>query len=157
MKIHSPIKGVSKSAFKILFIFYTALISQCGSSEEDYGPDQEEPQEPPQIPNLSPYPDITSLNCPKGTLISYENFGSGFMARFCLSCHSRKIPTQQRAGAPGDTNFDTSEDVQRYRALILLKTNPASKNPMPPSREIPKTQKVILSEWLDCGAPSFNR
>ncbi len=133
------------------------LILSCGPSDEDYGPDKPAPTEPPPIANLYPYPNMTLLNCPKGTMSSYENFGSGFMSQFCLACHSQKVPTNLRAGAPLETNFDTAGDVQRWRALIILRTNSAAKNPMPPTQEIPKSQKAILSEWLECGAPSLNR
>jgi hypothetical protein len=130
---------------------------RCGPSDEDYGPDKQESTEPPPIANLYPYPDMTLLNCPKGTMTSYENFGSAFMSRFCLACHSVKVPPHLRAGAPVETNFDTGADVQRLRALIILRVSAAGKNPMPPTQEIPKAQRSILMEWLDCGAPSLNR
>jgi hypothetical protein len=140
-----------------LLIFSTLLAFSCGPSDEDYGPDETGEKEPLPISNLTPIPAPSLLNCPKGTLITYENFGSGFISRFCLTCHSSKVQGPLRGGAPVGVNFESSLDIQFYRALILLRTNPATTKPMPPTRELPRQQRLIFNEWLECGAPEANR
>lgn len=153
-------ENISKQK-KINFI-HTVLTSlltlfACGPSEEDYDSNTPQENELEPISNLYPYPPETSLNCPKGTLVSYENFGAGFLSQYCQACHSRKKPEKDRAGAPGDVNFDIASDAQFFRVNILARTKLGSAKPMPPNRDIPKHEILILSEWLECGAPEKNK
>jgi hypothetical protein len=140
----------------LLFWFFNFfLISQCGPGQEDTG--NEVHRDPDPISNSSPYPPESFLNCAKGTLISYENFGSGFIGQYCLTCHSIKKKETVRGGAPIDVNFDTAREIQMFRASILARTRRGQTKPMPPNREIPASQFLILTEWLDCGAPEKNK
>lgn len=139
----------------LTMIFISLFLVRCGPSEEDKGSDIS--PEPDPILNSGPIPSPTFLNCPKGTLISYENFGSGFMSQYCLSCHSERKTNLARAGAPAEVNFDRLKDIQIFRANVLARTRIGQAKPMPPNREIPKEQVLILVEWLDCGAPEKNK
>lgn len=48
---------------------------------------------------------------PGGTTLTYENFGGGFFASYCNSCHS--APDGQRNGAPDDETFRTLAEYPR--------------------------------------------
>lgn len=131
------------------------LVVRCGPSTEDYGPDPKPEFSPPPIVAKAPVPVPTSLECPKGTYLTYSNFGSGFLSRYCRSCHSRALSEGQRGGAPLAANFETVEEARTYRALILTKTS-GSLPSIAPQHRVPENDKTALTEWLRCGAPESN-
>lgn len=132
-----------------------AMNAACGSSAEDRGPDTQPARSPEPIVVKGPIPPDTALICPKGTFLTYENFGAAFLSNHCLTCHSRNIPTAQRSGAPDSVNFDSALDAALYRTLIFAKTQ--GTNPtMPPGGTLTSNQKLALAEWLNCGAPAKN-
>ena len=128
----------------------------CGPSEADHGGEHQAVREAEPIPNKSPIAPATFLTCPQGTLLSYENFGSGFIDQYCLACHSKSKTEGFRGAAPHGTDFDTITEVQIFRTRILERTKAEAPNPMPPNRELPQIQRIVLHEWLNCGAPERN-
>lgn len=105
-----------------LALAVTLSVSACGGGgEEDYVPEDATPV-PDPIPNKQAYPPPTTINCPKATYLTYENFGQGFMANYCTSCHGASVPETARGGAPADVNFDTSNDVLVWRKGIIDRT-----------------------------------
>lgn len=106
----------------VLTSMLVAVLCACGGSGEDYGPDDTSPTVPDPIPNIAPVQEPTALTCPKGSSLTYENFGESFMLKYCTSCHSQHVPEGQRAGAPVAANFDTPADVSLWRAAILKTT-----------------------------------
>lgn len=143
-----------------------AFTTGCGSSGEDYGPDETAPEEPEPIPNTAPVQVPTALTCPTGSTLTYENFGASFMNKYCTSCHSQHLPEGSRGDAPLTANFDTAEDVAVWRAAILAKTgttalppqadgteSPEPPSTMPPGGGVLPSDRASLAEWLRCGAP----
>ncbi len=93
---------------------------------------------------------IESYPCPPGSTLTYQNFGAAFMRLQCLSCHGEA--SRDRAGAPGEFNFDTLEQIQRHTARIFVRAA-ASNDSMPPGPgDPPLEERNRLAEWLACGA-----
>ncbi len=90
--------------------------------------------------------------CPKGgTTLTYANFGGGFFASYCNSCHS--APDGQRNGAPDDETFGTLADIRAHKDLIFLNAA-ATNDAMPPGPDAPPLgERDRLADWLACGAP----
>jgi hypothetical protein len=126
------------------------MLCCCGSSETKL---VEEDDTPPKIPNLAPIPDPTNLNCEQGTALNYENFGEGFMLNHCTMCHASDLPDGYRGGAPISANFDTPEDVQIWRASIIVNAAQVGST-MPPNNNVSSGDLLLFVEWLNCGAPS---
>ena len=90
--------------------------------------------------------------CPDGgTMYTYDTFGAPFFGRYCDTCHARSSET--RNGAPQNVNFDTRDDVIRWRDRIF--DNAAADNTsMPPGpNDPPAVERAALADWLACGAP----
>lgn len=138
-----------------LAIAITLALTACGGSGEDYGPDEPEDTTPDPISNKQAYPPPTSLTCPKATYLTYENFGAGFMANYCTSCHGAAVPEALRGGAPATANFDTANDVLVWRKdiidLTILGTDAARR--MPPMGKVTDGDLAAFTEWMNCGAP----
>ena len=102
--------------------------------------------------SCTPYTEISEQPCPPiGTLLTYENFGAGFMNTYCQSCHGSQ--STDRAGAPGDFIFDTVAQVRQHRARIYVRA--AGRNTtMPPGPvDPPQSERDQLAEWLSCNSP----
>lgn len=83
--------------------------------------------------------------------LDYNNFGRPFALDWCRGCHSKNIPEAMRQKAPPGVDFDTLEDVQKWRDRITIRatgTNPT----MPPAGGPSEEERALLAEWLDCGA-----
>jgi hypothetical protein len=106
---------------------------------------------------VTPIAGLTSgATCASGTALTYTNFGSNFMATFCLRCHSVSVTAPARQ-APPDRNFD---DLTSIRSLAQPIDQQAGAGPaalhvtMPPNGVAPTiTERTQLSLWLACGAP----
>ena len=139
----------------IIGLLLGLCLAACGSSTDDRGPDIAAAKDPEPIEVKGPATFDTDLKCPKGTFLTYENFGAGFLSTYCLSCHSANVPEKKRSGAPLVANFDTALDASRYRALMLSKTQ--GNNPsMPPGQTLKAREKAAFAEWLNCGSPRNN-
>ncbi len=78
-------------------------------------------------------------------------FGADFMARHCQSCHGST--SADRRGAPGESIFDTAEQVRRHRGRIFL-CSAAGNDSMPPGPDDPsRAERDPLADGLACGAP----
>ena len=131
-------------------------LTACGGNE-DYGPDQVPSTDPEPINIVQTVPEATVLNCPKGTNLTYRNFGEAFILNYCLSCHSSHLDPTLRAGATENVNFDSPDDVAIWRASILASVVPEAPKRMPPAANVSPTEYALLLEWLNCGAPSGSR
>jgi hypothetical protein len=105
----------------VVIIFASGVLSlvSCGSSANSSG-----------------------ATCPKGTALSYTNFGKGFVDAYCLRCHGSfsSIAEVRRQAAAIDQHAAAGPNV----------TNTA----MPKSAPIPSNEdRKKLGEWLACGAP----
>lgn len=83
--------------------------------------------------------------------LTYETFGAPFVANWCRGCHSRDQPVEQRQMAPEDINFDTRDDVRRLADRVRLRAGAGGT--MPPAGGPSEMERVLLVEWLGCGAP----
>lgn len=101
----------------------------------------------------------TGAVCPQTQTLTltYDNFGQGFLQKYCLRCHSESVAGADRGGAPGDHNFDLHVDVMLLADHIdeHAGSGPDATNTiMPPSDPRPTmSERRQLSEWLACGAP----
>ncbi len=137
---------------KLILTLSLAFVAVGCGGDEDYGPDEAPAVKPKPIGNEAPLPPPTSLACPRGTRLTYENFGQGFVRNFCNGCHAAQLDTTQRAGAPLKVDFDTYQNVIVWRAGILAKAG-ANGAPMPPINNVPSLDRAMFAEWLNCGAP----
>lgn len=83
----------------------------------------------------------SDVTCPPDSTLTYENFGSTFIADNCLSCHT----SQQR---PTLVNLAT---VKANSAAIISAAVTSTK--MPSNSGMPIEERQMLGEWLACGAP----
>lgn len=91
----------------------------------------------------------TSLggDCAEVPVVTYANFGEGFILHHCQGCHAST--TQDRYGAPETVTFDTVEQVWQARDRILDRA--ASEPPtMPPAASTTKDDRTRLRWWLLC-------
>lgn len=139
------------SLSRLLTPLLLVVAAACGSSGEEEDP-VAAPEGPPPIPNKGPIVQPTSLTCPTGTTLSYENFGETFLRRYCTSCHSQHVPGDKRAGAPAGADFDTPEAVLLWRAPIIARATGEAAT-MPPGFKASASDQAALAEWLGCGAP----
>ena len=93
-----------------------------------------------------------SAACPEDSLLTYRNFGDPFMRDWCTGCHSSDLQAGSRANAPPDVNFDSREGVLQWRDRIMVRALGENAT-MPPTSGPGEEEKVLLDEWLRCGAP----
>ncbi len=101
---------------------------------------------PPDAPLVEPDADP----CADSTL-DYQTFGAPFMRNWCTGCHGSGLPTDMRQDAPEDINFDHVEDVRRMAMQVKAKATGATPT-MPPAGGPSAEERVLLEEWLRCGA-----
>jgi mono/diheme cytochrome c family protein len=97
--------------------------------------------------------ELDDVECPpEGTDLTWNNFGSGFFADNCNSCHS--VNAEDRRGAPVAFVFDTHDQVAALTDRIFLRSA-ADNVTMPPGPDDPgDEERWLLAEWLACGAPA---
>lgn len=134
------------------FFLLLAAIS-CGPITGNDVSNEEKVEIIPPIENTAPIAPPTTLICPNGTSLNYENFGESFMLRYCTSCHSEQVVGDNRGGAPEDVNFDTPELVLIWRKSILNRAGPVEGNMPPQAGMVTRRERALLTEWLQCGAP----
>ena len=83
---------------------------------------------------------------PGGTTLTYDNFGRGFFAAWCVECHGGANGYSSRA-------FVTADAIRADRDRIFI--NAAANNTtMPPGPDDPpQAERDKLADWLACGAP----
>lgn len=90
-------------------------------------------------------------DCDRVPPVSYDNFGEGFFARYCTSCHSTQLTGADRSGAPTGLNFDSEDTI--LSNLSTIRTSTLGKEPtMPPGGGPTPTELSLLDEWLTCSA-----
>jgi len=86
------------------------------------------------------------------TVLTWQNFGKGFMDTWCNACHSSSLAGVDRQGAPDGVNFEHLEDVRLWAARIDARATPTPPT-MPVAGGNTELERQQLKEWLDCGAP----
>ena len=88
---------------------------------------------------------------PGGTKLTYDSFGSAFMARHCQTCHGQT--NDARNGAPEGYDFGTLAAIREQKARIFARAA-ADNVTMPPGPDDPPArEREQLAEWLACGVP----
>lgn len=90
--------------------------------------------------------------CVDQPVLTYENFGQGFMSLHCQGCHSSERTGEDRFGAPESVHFDDKNEVALLaRSILAVATGPAAF--MPPSGGLLEDDKEKLEIWLRCFPP----
>ena len=79
--------------------------------------------------------------CPPDSTLTYESFGSVFLADNCLSCHTSKDRPALTSKAAVQANKGAIIDV-----AVVSTTMPANSG-------LAVEERQLLGEWLACGAP----
>lgn len=86
--------------------------------------------------------------CADAPVLTWDNFGGGFLVENCQACHASTAPDRQ--GAPSDVVFDTEEDAWAWSARILARATGDAPD-MPPQDGIDADDRTRLDLWLRCG------
>ena len=93
-----------------------------------------------------PAPDF----CDDAPLLTWNNFGQGFIREACQGCHATDVP--DRYGAPEDVVFDTVEVTWAQADRVLARATGDFPS-MPPLGGTHESDRVKLEYWLVCGEP----
>ncbi|MCB9765881.1 MAG: hypothetical protein H6739_39270 [Alphaproteobacteria bacterium] len=91
--------------------------------------------------------DSGAAGCDTGPALTWQNWGDGFFATYCRSCHSDTTPN--RMGAPESINFNTLEQVRDQAALI--RDSVLVRQSMPVGGGVYEEDLELLGIFLDCG------
>ena len=87
--------------------------------------------------------------CADVPVVTYANFGEGFVLHHCQGCHASTTP--DRYGAPEAVTFDDVDEVWALRERVLERA--ASEPPtMPPAASTTEDDRTRLRWWLECAA-----
>jgi uncharacterized membrane protein len=87
------------------------------------------------------------VNCATAPVVTFSNFGEGFVTFHCQGCHSSTA--QDRNGAPESITFDNADEVWSLSDLVLDVA--ASPEPlMPPRGGVTEEDRELLRVWLTC-------
>jgi hypothetical protein len=88
--------------------------------------------------------------CVDAPVLTWDNFGRGFLTQNCQSCHAST--SLDRQDAPVDITFDTEADVAVHQFLILLAAT-GDAPIMPPEGGVDALDREKLEIWLTCFPP----
>jgi uncharacterized membrane protein len=92
--------------------------------------------------------DWASLSCDEAPVVTYANFGQGFITHYCQGCHASA--SAHRYGAPDDVTFDNLEEVWTWDGRILIRASGAEEADMPPAGGTGADDRQKLRWWLEC-------
>lgn len=95
-------------------------------------------------PQTSDQPEI----CADAPLVTWANFGRGFITQHCQACHAST--TLDRHDAPEEITFDTEEQVWALADRILARAVGEAPT-MPPQGGVADDDLYLLEVWLTCG------
>jgi len=84
--------------------------------------------------------------CTDAPVVTYENWGEGFMVERCQSCHASG--SVERNGAPAEISFDTHDAIVAQTDRILARA--LDVGDMPPSGGVTEDDLYLLEVWLSC-------
>ena len=125
------------------------------------GDDDESPGEPDETPEESPTPEETATPEPEPTpegptpiplcvdapVLTWNNFGQGFLIENCQTCHASTSPN--RYGAPAGVTFDTRDQALQWEDRILARATGEAPS-MPPGGGVSEDDRYRLEVWLTC-------
>ena len=86
--------------------------------------------------------------CSDEPVLTWANFGQGFMLENCQACHAATSPNRQ--GAPEGVSFDTEEQAWELLPRILARATGDAPD-MPPQDGVDSEDRERLRIWLTCG------
>ena len=92
--------------------------------------------------------DTADSVCEDAPVVTYANFGEGFLLSNCQSCHAST--TTNRNGAPEGVTFDTVKEVWTWSTRILARST-GEEADMPPEGGVSEYDITLLEFWLACG------
>ena len=103
-------------------------------------------------PFVATWDSLADRPCPEDSILTYENFGHGFMLSWCSGCHSTQLAENHRAGAPVGIDLDSHQAVLDQLDRIWVRSGDNNQT-MPPAGGLSDELRFMLGEWLGCGAP----
>ncbi|MCB9761629.1 MAG: hypothetical protein H6739_17425 [Alphaproteobacteria bacterium] len=85
--------------------------------------------------------------CVDAPVVTWENFGAGFISRECQACHGSNA--ENRNGAPEEVTFDAVNEVW-FRADEVIARAAGEDATMPPQGGIEADDRYKLEVWLTC-------
>ena len=96
---------------------------------------------------------VPDRECPPDSFLDATNFGMPFFSTWCTGCHSADlVGEEERQAAPPELDFD-SIDAIRTNLLLAYIVAADEHEMMPPSGGPSAEERVLLGDWLACGAP----
>ena len=92
--------------------------------------------------NKTIYLDTSESECAS---LTYNNFGSAFISRYCLGCHASN--SNNREGAPSNITLETIENIEEYHSIILQEIE---EEEMPPQGGVDEDIRQAAVDWLNC-------
>lgn len=90
--------------------------------------------------------------CEGEPVVTWANFGQGFLREQCQACHASTVA--DRGDTPADVIFDTEADAVRLAARIEARASGEAPS-MPPEGGVSATDRALLALWLRCD-PAMN-
>lgn len=85
--------------------------------------------------------DVSALECPPTSTLTYETYGQAAMQEHCLECHASKESPR----------LNSVEAIRTNKQAILREA--VGSTAMPEDRDMTLEERQLLGEWLACGAP----
>jgi hypothetical protein len=114
----------------------------CGDKSDDTAP-----QSVDTADTDTTEPVDTANLCTDVPIVTYNNFGEGFMTENCQGCHASTAA--DRYGAPAGVTFDTVKEVWTWQERILSRSAGDDAS-MPPAGGVSEDDRTRLEWWLLC-------
>ncbi|MBT9558515.1 MAG: c-type cytochrome [Myxococcales bacterium] len=85
--------------------------------------------------------------CDAVPILTWANFGEGFVLDNCQACHAHGAA--DRHGAPAEVAFDTLDDVLTWQDRIVARAG-SELGGMPPAGGVSETDRKLLLAWIAC-------
>jgi uncharacterized membrane protein len=85
--------------------------------------------------------------CEDAPVVTWNNFGQGFVTEHCQACHAGTA--EDRNGAPADVTFDSHEETRAWSGRILARAAGEAAS-MPPRGGVSDDDKLLLEIWISC-------
>ncbi len=137
-----------RSPARSLLAALTLVVSAaCVDEPSDTGEEGGAPPGP-----AATFESLDERPCPEESFVGYEDFGGPFIITWCNGCHASALPEAERQGAPLGIDFDSIERIREQAGRIWARS--ADHNvTMPPVGGPEEEERVLLGDWLACGAP----
>jgi hypothetical protein len=89
----------------------------------------------------------TDAFCDEQPVLTWANFGQGYINHNCQSCHAEASP--DRRDAPDDVTFDDQDDAVAMKPLILGVAS-REEPTMPPEGGVDDEDRLKMEIWLRC-------